>query len=148
MDRKVDSQVYDLLNSCSGTAKNDRKLDFVGIKINFTAHFKCTAAEIEQIVKLVINFTVHFRRAAAEIEEIVKLIENTKRNLEYSFCISINFTIGSIPAALHPKWIVKLNLNFTICSIPAAVHPKMIVKLIFTRENQLYCQFWLYRCKN
>ena len=39
----------------------------------------CTAAEIEQIVKLEINFTIDFGPTAAEIEQIVKLIEIKKQ---------------------------------------------------------------------
>ena len=37
------------------------------------------AAEIERIVKLKINFTVDFGATAAEIEQIVKLIEIIKK---------------------------------------------------------------------
>ena len=36
------------------------------IKINFTAAFEATAAEIERIVKLKINFTIDFGPTAAE----------------------------------------------------------------------------------
>ena len=55
-----------------------------------------------------------FKATAAEKEQIVKLIENIKRNITISFIFSVNFTICSISAAVDPKTIVKLILNFTI----------------------------------
>ena len=91
----------------------------------------CTAAEIEQIVKLEINFTIDFGPTAAEIEQIVTLIASIKRIYIFLFTFAINVTICSISAAVGQKSIVTLICLVTICYISAAVRPKSIVTLIF-----------------
>ena len=74
-------QNLEISQNCWTPARSD---EFFTGKIWLTVDFRSTAAEFQQIVNQInftINFTTHFGPTAAEIEQIVKLIANIKRNI-------------------------------------------------------------------